>query len=359
MTRGAWLLAALVLAGCSTPPASQPPASAAPAGARAARIDENALMRMHPFAPVVAQLNADIATLQATRSGGLNGAGAALVRSRAAIQAQLGNAEARARSMSVAPPALTHARPAAPKNRPVREAIAQYQQALADRDERAIALQNAQMREKEATVDYQYDRAHAGERLRLNLRLHSPYLDTASKHAIAARLKVLDAQETAVVNAQRSTDAAALARFRETLQNGSVAQLASMQRDLRAHAAAVARIPQPSGTVVARADAIPSHADTAKTAAAFGQASDDLAARFTQVHDWDAQAAGSTDGEIAALRAERDRLIAEMRAQIDAQAHRIARSRGLGNVYTGAAPSGADDLTPDVASAIQSIRGST
>ena len=54
---------------------------------------------------------------------------------------------------------------------------------------------------------------------------------------------------------------------------------------------------------------------------------------------------------------ERDRLVSEMRAQIEAAAGRIAHDRGLGKVYNGNSPKGAADLTRDVAAAIDSIRG--
>ncbi len=360
MKRLALAIAVAVLAGCS---ASAKPAHdssvAPPVNGPAARVDEAALMRMHPFAAVVAQLDMDIATLNATRTGGLSAAGNAMVKSRSILQAQLGNAENRARSMDVAPPARIHAAPITSAQLSTPEAVASYQSALNDRMNRAAALREAQFREKEATVDYQFDRAHAGQRLRLGLRLHSPYLDANAKRSIQAQLDELNAQERRLVERQRAMDASQLAQFRARLQGDGERQLASMQRDMQRHQAAVAKIPQPSNTVVARAEAIPSHTDKQKTAAAFAQANEDLSARFTQLHDWNAGAASSVQQEVAALETERNRLSTEMRAQIEAQAQRIARERGLGRVYTSAAPAGATDLTHDVAASLERFRGRT
>lgn len=359
MRRCALVVAMLVLAGCSAAakPASVSREPVSAASGPPARVDEAALMRAHPFAEVVAQLDNDIATLNATRSGGLSAAGTSIAKNRAMLQAQLGNAATRAREMNVSPPALRHAEPAASGELSTPQAIALYQSALSDRLNRAVALREAQFHEKEATVDYQFDRAHAGQRLRLGLRLHSPYLDAGAKRSIQAQLDALNAQEDHVVQAQRAMDAVELARFRATLQEDASTQLASMQRDLQRHQAAVAKIPQPSDAVVARAESIPSRTDKLKTAAAFAQASQELSARFDRLHDWNGGAASSVQQEVAQLQTERNRLASEMRTQIEAEAQRIARERGLGPVYTSAAPAGATDLTRDVAAALEQLRG--
>jgi hypothetical protein len=345
----------VLLAACNNSYAERSPNVAV--SGQAARIDEASLLRRHPFAPVVAQIDADIATLQASLHGGLSNAGTALAGSRAVLRAQLSNAGARARAIDITPPSQTHEQPPEPNDFAVNRGIAAFRAALDARMQRAVAMQEARMREKEATADYQFGRAHAGERLQLELRSKSPYLDDRTRQAILARLSAIDAEERRVLSAQRARDAVDLARSRSTLIADGQRQAASMERDLQARAAAAGRLPQPNNSIVKRAESIPTRANSAQTAAAFDRAKDDLSARFAQLRDWNARDVASAQEELSALRAERDRLVSEMRLQIESQAARIARERGLGRVYNGNSPPGAADLTREVGAAIGSIRG--
>jgi hypothetical protein len=310
---------------------------------------------LHPFAPVLAQLDADIATLEATRHGALARTGEAFEQSRSDVQAQLRNASARARAMNVTPPHAQDA-PARLQETPPSETVATYTAALNARVDRAAALREAEFREKEATVVYDFERAHAGARLRTSLNISSPYLDARTRQSLEAQLKALNRQERSILQAQEAADASALAHFRDTLASESAAQLASMRRDVQAHAAALRGIAQPSKMLVARAEMIPSRTNVDATAAAFSQAAGDLHIRFTQLRDWNVRAASSTQQELFGLRAERSRLLYEMRSQIEAEAHVIAQQHGLGKVYATAPPPGATDLTRDVARALRAMR---
>ncbi len=356
MKRFAVLALIVLLSACSTAPSEKGRVADSVAGA-AARIDEAALLRMHPFAPVVAQLDANINTLQSTLRGGLSNAGTALAGSRTVMQAQLNNAAARARGIEIAPPARSRVQPPAVRDLAGDRGLAQYRAALQARMDRALALREAQLREKEATADYQFGRSHSGGVLRLQLRLRSPYLDQHERNSLLGQLNAIQRQENRTLAEQQARDADEIARYRGTLAADAARQLASMEEDLRAHAAAVRSIPQPRNTIVARAEAIPSRTNSAQTAAAFVQANEDLSARFTQLRDLNAGYVSSMRDEIVALRAERDRLISEMRAQIEAEADRIARDRGLGKVYNDRSHAGAADLTHDVAAALGTIRG--
>ncbi len=263
---------------------------------------------------VLAQIDRDIATLEQARSGSLSDAGLTIARGSDAIHAQLSNAAAHARGVRVTPPGTRRAEPAISQNVPVESAIAQYRQALQLRTQRALALREAQMREKESTVAYQFDRAHAGERLRLQLRLHTLHLTPSDRRALQSRLVALDSQDNAAVAAQRNVDQATLSSFEVTLDREASRQLTSLRRDLQLRASALRSIPQPNAAVVARAEAVPSRGSSLQNAAAFEQADRDLHTRFSQLHDWNALDARTLVQELTSLRAERARLVAEMQS---------------------------------------------
>lgn len=322
-------------------------------GGGGARVDMQALVQSHPLSAEVRQLDRDIATLETARAGNWQRVPQSIGEAGTSIGAQLDNAHRRAQAFDVQPPSRRHVT-AIPRRDDRAGQIGAYEAALNARETRALSLREAQAMEKESSIEYQFDRAHAGERLRLRLRAATLRSDRQADPSIVARLKSLDSQERSLVDDQRAKDRADLAAYRAALAADTSAQLASMQRDITAHGEAARAIPRADPQIVGRAGALPEKTDRARTAAAFALARDDLAARFADLHSTSAGDSAATVAEIAALRAERAELENEMRAEILAVAREVALERKLGDVVTEKASSGVPDITDPVRARMRS-----
>jgi hypothetical protein len=238
-------------------------------------------------AAVLSQLERDLAVLQRERDAALSNP-AAFRATRTAVGEQLRTSDAAMVVASrVSPPPVRVAYPT------------QYRAALAQRNIRALALARQQYGEKESAVAYEYERAHGGKILQLRLRLQTLHLDEKHRAALRAQIAMFNAQEAATVAAQRSQDAAALARYRATLAAESAREYANMSSDVRAHPAI-------------RPDTSVAPINVTQALQRANASAHDIDSRFADLQDRDAQATRRLDAEIASLRAECNRLRAEL-----------------------------------------------
>ncbi|MBV8372639.1 MAG: hypothetical protein JOY69_05210 [Candidatus Eremiobacteraeota bacterium] len=330
-----------VLAGCVSPPQ----ATVTQPGGPPARIQLARAVASTPFAGVLAQYDTDIATLRRVANdpgfGNLHGR----------IEASARDVDRRVRASTARVAGLRAQSVALPASEPRRDfgsgVAGEFAQAAQSRVARAIALRATQLREHEATVAYDFERAHAGRRLVLGLKLRDLHLDTATRRRYRAQLDALDQQEAAMIATERNRDDRILAAYGAQLRAQAVADSASMASDLAEHARAMQTIPRPQTNALPATLRHP--ADTrAPTLTAFENVRRHLSARLHDLRDADDATRTDVAREIADLQRERDALRAEIVASIEARAARVAAAQHLGRVYTGTAPPGARDITDAV-----------
>src|SRR5581483_3919911 len=196
----------------------------------------------------------------------------------------------------------------------------------------------------EATIAYDYERAHGGRRLVLELKLRDLHLDAATRRRDTAELAALDHGEAALVRAARVRDDAELATYRAQRQAAALAAVNAMSADVADHARATRTLSLKTASAAAW---VPHWTDAAgaETVAQFTAARVDLTKRLLAVQSASDAAGTSVRQEIAALQRERDALREQIVASAEARAATIAARRGLGRVYAGVAPANARDLT--------------
>lgn len=339
------IVLASLLAACAAPPVA--PAPHGPP----ARVDLSRALAQHPFASVLAQYDRDIAALQLSRSttafgdfdrrldAGATGVAREVSRASAVLQ----NLQPRT---SAAPPS----RDGAAANPLGSTTLATYQTASAERIDHALQLRGQQLREDEANVALAFERAHAGTRLQLVVKLNDLHLDAPTRKAYRSRLIALDAAEAGLVNARRRRDASTLTAYAARLRAQAATDAATLADELDRHRRAAASIPSSEGTRLP-ADLV--RDDRAHAAAALAAASSDATERAKELRASNDAAQTGLSAEIATLTRERDRLRDEMIADVEARAQAIARARGLGRLYAGAAPANARDVTGAVVRELQ------
>ncbi|MDQ2866511.1 MAG: hypothetical protein M3R51_09825 [Candidatus Eremiobacteraeota bacterium] len=296
MKRFAALLLFLCCAACSAP---RPPEPSGPI-----HLDRSAALH------ALAQIDADIAVLEAARRDETSSSASSAIRaSGASIDSQLANAASHVRNTTLSAPAAR----VGPALAAAATSLNGFSSALQYRVARAVALRQSQFLERESTFAYRFERAHAGQRLQLDLKLRTLHADSVTRREWTQQLHTLNAREEAALERSRVHDAAELARFRDTLASETTAELDSTQRDLDVNAAAVRRIPQPSAASILRARAPYGKASATSTAAGFDVARSDLRARFMQLHAGNESDDAALGAQLAALRAERARLAQELK----------------------------------------------
>lgn len=338
------LLVASLTACASHPP--QSPKPDVPAGPPA-RVDIGRALAGHPFAPVLAQYDVDIATLRdTTGTAAFADVHDRLESSAAAIDRELIRASARVKTLRAQP--IGSPLPAAAAGNGAESfgngTLASFRDALQNRIVRAHDLRASQLREREANVALDFERAHAGQRLVLDVKLRNLHLDAQTQRAFRAQLATLDSQQSGLVNAERRRGSAVLATYDAQLRARALADAAAMSTELAESARAMQRIPRPHigslpASIAAGRDERPA------TLSAFSTARHDLTGRFGEVRAMDDRARSGARVELAALERERDDLRAQIVAAIQSRAEKIAAGKGLGRVYLTNAPSNARDIT--------------
>jgi hypothetical protein len=354
-------------------------------------IDLPRLIATHPLHRVLAQYDREIAALRSTQTvaavrdpGAQAQAAAATLRATAAdaqmrvhsiaarsageyrerepdaIAALLSSRDAGSREMTAYRDELAHATAAN---------LQLYQNAIAQRNQRAYAARAQELREKELSLAFDLARRDADRRVVLTLKLENLHLDEQTRAELTAELSALNAARTRALDAMRRVDAAELATYREAMERSGASAVAQMAATLRSNAAA--NVAQRAQVLQAEPNASEMLADLASQAARFRasyraasdasalsgglrRASGDLSQRFARLSQTDQRSRRDTAVQIAALQAERTALYRALVTQIVQAAQRLAQARGLRGVATsGTRPTGSVDLTPAVASELR------
>ncbi|MGB6517513.1 MAG: hypothetical protein WBE79_03280 [Candidatus Cybelea sp.] len=242
--------------------------------------------------------------------------------------------------------------------------LAAYEESIAQRNERALAARQQQLLEQELTLAFNLARQHGGQRFILTLKLRELHLDKERREQLEAELSALNRSEANAVAMMRRTNTAILERYREDLQRDGADANARMAARLRSTAAAnltlrlqvlqaeartAAMLPNFPMALASFAASYRSGSDAAAIVDGLRSASRELSQRFTQLGDAARRSQRETAAQIATVTANRDSLYRSMIAQIQRDAQRIARERGLtGVVVAGARPKDSVDLTPAI-----------
>lgn len=239
--------------------------------------------------------------------------------------------------------------------------FANYGASIAQRNDRAYAAREQQLREKENTLAFDLARKNGGRRLSLRLKLADLHLSRAARTKYAAQLAALDAQESNAVAAMRRSDAAILVAYQRSLESSGGANRAAMGAQIRGAAdanLAIRRQVAEAGNqtpalspnlAVAAAAFEPSYrlgAEGQNVSSGFHAAGDDLSRRFGALGDSARQSERETAAAIARLESTRSQLYRTIVAQIMDNARLVARRHGLQGVEAGGyRPAGSVDLT--------------
>jgi hypothetical protein len=307
-----------------------------------ARLDLARAVAAHPLASMLREYDDDLTTLRLTRTPhGLTAIPARVAADVADAQNLLDAAARQTAALGIRAPQV----PAngTPPDRGA-NAIASYRNALDQRNQRALELRASQLRESEANAAYEFDRAHAGTRLQLRVKLRNLHLDVDQRHRMQAELDAMQTQENAIVENLRRSNETMLADFAGRLQREGINNLNELAGDVAAHRQAAAqlrdgmRAPAPQLSID----------DRAAAAQAYRINGVDIAQRLNDVSTQDRSASSRIAAAVAELRRARAALHAEIVASIEATARAIAGERGLGRVYESNAPDGSTDLTATV-----------
>jgi hypothetical protein len=246
--------------------------------------------------------------------------------------------------------------------------ISAYESATLQRSERAYDARAQQLREKELTLAFDLERADAGERLKLELKLNDLHLTTSRRAALKVALESLDQRELRTVAAQRRQDAAILASYRQRLEDEGASANAQMTAQLRTKAAANfavrTRVLQAQSSAAGAVANLPARiaafsrtyhraADAAAIDSGLQMASGDLSRSLSALAAADRQSQRYTAAQIAALEADRSALYQTIVAQILRAAQRIAAEHRLASVdFAGSRPPHSVDITAAVEAAV-------
>ncbi|MGC1380843.1 MAG: hypothetical protein WA814_07440 [Candidatus Baltobacteraceae bacterium] len=242
--------------------------------------------------------------------------------------------------------------------------LAAYEGSIGERNDRALAARDQEMRERELTLAFRLARQNAATRLTLRLKLRELHLDAATRARFEGELSALDRRQADTIAAMRRIDTAIFDRYRQQLaRDGAVAiaqmaaqlrakadaNLALRRRVLEAEARAAAMLPNFPLQLASFGASYRFETDAAEIVGGLRAAGRDLSRRFALLGDAARTSRRETDDRIAALRARRATLYRSMVAQIDRIAGRLARERHLDGVQTsGARPQDSVDLTAAV-----------
>jgi hypothetical protein len=268
-----------LLAGC-TKPAQQ---TAAPAGGegKVGYVDIDALVRVHPLYPQLAQTERSIDALNLRSLGpGVGSTGSSLASQDAELQKELTDASNRTRqilserqteyqreetaAINAALAAGGHAAASssvganvgattgkqvgnvnAEMNRDVaayrrtlssqeQQQEKSYEHAVSDRVNRQMLAKANELQNKESTLELQLQTKDASERLELRTRLGNLALDQSAREQVKAQLDALDKSESDQVAAMRNRDQQTLAQLRSQLRGQAQSDVNSGVAKIRA-----------------------------------------------------------------------------------------------------------------------------
>jgi hypothetical protein len=257
------------------------------------------------------------------------------------------------------------------------QAVQTLAASIDERDARLLQTKADELHQRERDAAMKLAQADSGERTSLEAKAANPRLREADAKAVAASLSALDAKEDAQRKANLAADGQLLARLREQMRSDSQRefseQVARLQKasaaELRARGAvtaaqtqaSVSTLPTPgespdNGAFAARIKWIHAHfqerldADTRASIAAFKTTHARVQARFDALVRERREAQRNLMNEIRRLQRQRDALSARMTSQIRNKTVSVAEHASIDVVLTDVlAESHAVDLTDDVA----------
>lgn len=254
--------------------------------------------------------------------------------------------------------------------------IANQLQTQAEQKYRAKA---EQLQQNETDLTLRLTQQDASARLAIKMRLSNLAMDPAARQQAESELARINARESAQVGAQRNADAATLKAYRAQLdretseairaQVGAIsaqtrAKLAERRDEVGSQLRSLAPVPPPAHlspkvqaqiAQIQRQYATEFQADTGKTIAEYNATKDDLDRQFAALHGADVGATGAAAKELDALQKRRADLYEQIVAQVERDATRIAKERGLSIVFVNIwAAAGGYDMTNQVIDDIES-----
>jgi hypothetical protein len=262
------------------------------------------------------------------------------------------------------------------QNNAAANSIARQLSTQADQKYRAKA---EQLQQNETDLSLRLTQQDAGARLAIKMRLSNLAMDPAARQQAQAQLTAINDKEAAQVEAQRKTDEATLRAYRAQLdretgsairsQAGAIAaqtqsKLVERRNEVGSQLGSIAPPPAPpSLTPGVRAQlaqiqkqyAKQFQSDAAKTIAEYNATKDDLDRQFAALHGADVGATGAAGAELSSLQKRRSDLYAQIVGQVERDADRIAKDRGLSIVFVDVwAAAGGYDMTNQVISDVES-----
>ena len=335
----------VALAACTHSTASQ--RSAPPPNGQPARLDLQRAVAGHPLASMLRQYDDDLATLRLIQTpAGLTNLSDRIAADVTDAHDVLDAAARQTSALQIRIPRIPTTGTPADRGE---AAVAIYRDALQVRNDRALALRASQLQESEANAAYAFDRAHAGTRLQIHVKLRNLHLELKDRRRMQAELDALQSQEDRLVTNIRSQDATTLSDFAQSLQREAISNLNELAGDVEEHRRSAGqlrddvRTPAPALTQDDRGTALQAY----KTSGA------DITQRLADVATQNRLAAARLASEIASVQKARADLRSEIVVSIETTANTIAGERGLGRVYESNAPRGATDITSDVVSHVR------
>jgi hypothetical protein len=254
--------------------------------------------------------------------------------------------------------------------------IANQLQAQAAQKYRAKA---EQLQQNETDLTLRLTQQDAAARLAIKMRLSNLAMDPAARQKAESDIASINAKESAQVDALRSADAATLKAYRAQLdretgdairsQVGAISEqtkaklaehrdaVGSQLRSLAPVAPSAHLAPKVQAQIaqIQRQYASAFTADTGKTIAEYNATKTDLDRQFAALHGADVGATGATAKELDSLQKRRADLYQQIVAQVERDATRIAKDRGLSIVFVNIwAAAGGYDMTNQVINDIES-----
>lgn len=263
-------------------------------------------------------------------------------------------------------------------------AVRKISQQLSQRADAAYRQKATQLQEKESQLSLELSQQDASKRLDLRMKLGNLALSDADRKQYRDQLAALDANESAVVGAQRKRDQQTLAAYQKQLRDQTskdiAAQAAKIHSDTTAKlqsrrnevsqqvssqlkglqpAAIPPNLPAATRDKLAQIDKqykSQFQADAQKTIDQYQATKTDLDAQYAALQGADGAASGVANKQVSDLQKQRDDLYNKMVDQVKRDAGNVAAKRGLHVVFISvvAAPGGID-LTNDVEKDIESL----
>ncbi|HEY1884358.1 MAG TPA: hypothetical protein VGG51_15115 [Candidatus Cybelea sp.] len=236
-----------------------------------------------------------------------------------------------------------------------------------------------ELQQNETDLSLRLTQQDAGARLAIKMRLSNLAMDPEARKQAQQQLAAINAKEAAQVDALRGSDAATLRAYKAQLdrqtsgairsQVGTItaqtrakleehrSEVGSQLRSLAPATASPNLSPGVRAQIakIARQYASQFQADAGKTLAEYNATKADLDRQFAAIHGADVGATGAAARELTSLQKRRAELYGQIVGQVERDAVRVAKDRGLSIVFVNVwAAAGGYDMTSQVISDVES-----